>query len=217
MFLLEFFNLIAVFVFAISASLAAIKKKFDLFGIGFIAFVTSLGGGTVRDIMLGNYPIGWLQSSNYAISVVLGIAATYFFTKRLSRIRITFFWFDTIGIGVSTVIGVEKGLSAGLESFVSIFFGVIGAIFGGIIRDTICNDVPLIFRREIYASACIAGGSLYILLKKSGFDIIYIDSLELPIGIITTILFIIFIRYYSIKKKIKLPELNYKLKGKKYV
>jgi uncharacterized membrane protein YeiH len=217
MFLLEFFTLVAVFVFAISASLSAIKKKFDLFGISFIAFITSLGGGTVRDMMLGNYPISWLRDSSLAISVLLGIAATMIFTKRLRKIRKTFFWFDTIGIGVSTVVGVEKGMAAGLDGFISIFFGVIGAIFGGIIRDTLCNDVPLIFRKEVYAITCIIGGGIYVITKKLNCDIITIYGQNIPIGIIATMLLIIFMRYYSIKHKIQVKDFNYKLTGKKYV
>lgn len=205
MFLLEVFTLIAVFVFAISASLSAIKKKFDLFGIAFIAFVTSVGGGTVRDIMLGNYPISWLQESRYAVAILIGVLFSILFTKRLTRVRKTFFWFDTIGIGVSAIIGVEKGLMAGLDHFICIFFGVITGIFGGIIRDTLTNQVPMIFRKEIYATTLNIGGIVYIALLDLGTS----KNLAMPFIIALTIL----IRFLSIKYKIQLPTLEHEIRN----
>lgn len=203
MFLLEIFTVIAVFVFSISASLSAIKKKFDLFGIAFIAFVTSVGGGTVRDIMLGNYPIGWLQESKFAVAILFGVLLSILFTKRLSKVRKTFFWFDTIGIGVSAIVGVEKGMMAGLDHFICIFFGVITGIFGGIIRDTLTNQVPMVFRKEIYATTLIVGGVVYIILIDLGSS----KSFAMPFTIGLTIL----IRYLSIKYKIQLPTLEHEL------
>lgn len=203
MYILEIFNLIAVFVFSISASLSAIKRKFDLFGIAFIAFVTSIGGGTVRDIMLGNYPIGWLKESKYALVILLGVLLSAIFTKRLAKVRKTFFWFDTIGIGVSAIIGVEKGLSAGLDHFICIFFGVITGIFGGIIRDTLTNQVPMIFRKEIYATTLIIGGICYIFLVDLGVS----KDFAMPFTILLTIA----IRFLSIKYKIQLPTIEHEI------
>lgn len=203
MFLLELFTLIAVFVFAISAALPAIKKKFDLFGIAFISFVTSVGGGTIRDIMLGNFPISWLHNSNVAISIGLGILFTFLFTKKLSKLRKTFFWFDTIGIGVSTVLGVHKGLASGLEPVLTIFFGVISAVCGGIIRDTLCNQVPLIFRKEVYATPCIIGAGVYVLLYELG--------LREEIVMFIAIGIIIILRILAIKFKVQIPDLVKKL------
>lgn len=206
MFLLELFNLIAVFVFAISASLSAIKRKFDLFGIAFVAFVTSVGGGTVRDVLLGTYPISWMQDSSISYSIISGIIVSFIFTKYLYKLKKTFFWFDTIGIGVSAIIGTHKAILAGLNEPLCIFFGVISAIFGGIIRDTLCNDVPLIFRKEIYATACLIGSIMYLVLYKLGFNFYWV----MPITILSTIS----IRYFSIRYGVRLPELTYKLKGK---
>ncbi len=206
MFLLEIFNLIAVFVFAISASLSAIKRKFDLFGIAFVAFVTSIGGGTIRDVLLGNYPVSWMREPNYAYSIIAGVLVSFIFTRYLYKLKKTFFWFDTIGIGVASVIGTHKAIIFGLSEPLCILFGVISAIFGGVIRDTLCNDIPLIFRKEIYATACLIGSTLYLGLYKIRLDFNWI----MPITIMTTIT----IRYVSIKYKIRLPELTYKLKGK---
>jgi len=204
MFLLETFSLIAAFVFAISAAVQAIKKRFDLFGIALIAFVTSVGGGTIRDIMLGHFPITWLKNPSHSYAILAGLIVSFLFTEKLHKLRKTFFWFDTIGIGVTTIIGIHKGLDAGLDSVLTIFFGVISAIFGGIIRDILCNEVPLILRKEIYATACIIGGGVYVLL--------YELNVEPIISITSSVLLIIFIRYYSIKNKLKLPILSYRLK-----
>lgn len=203
MFLLELFNLIAVFVFAISVALPAIKKKFDLFGIAFISFVISVGGGTIRDIMLGHFPISWLHKSDFSVSIGLGLLITFLFTKRLSKLRKTFFWFDTIGIGVSTVVGVHKGLEAGLEPVLTIFFGLISAVCGGIIRDTLCNQVPLIFRKEVYATPCIVGGAFYVGLYELGVDE--------EIIMFASILLIITLRILAIKFKVQIPDLVKKL------
>lgn len=205
MFLLELFNLIAVFVFAISASLSAIKKKFDLFGITFVAFITSVGGGTVRDILLGDFPVSWMKNGNFAYSIISGVLISFVFTSKLSKLKKTFFWFDTIGIGVATVIGTHKAIEFGMNAPLCILFGVLSAIFGGIIRDTLCNEVPLVFRKEIYATACFIGSVSYFILYKLNVNI----NVIMPI----TILLTIGIRYFSIKYKLKLPDLNYKLKG----
>lgn len=205
MFLLELFNLIAVFVFAITASLSAIKRKFDLFGITFVAFVTSVGGGTVRDVLLGDYPIAWMKQGNFAYSIILGVIVSFIFTRKLSKLKKTYFWFDTIGIGVATVIGTHKAITFGMNIPLCILFGVVSAIFGGILRDTLCNDVPLIFRKEVYATACVIGSIVYITLYKLHVD----SNIIMPVSI----LLIIAIRYFSIKYKLKLPELNYNLKG----
>lgn len=205
MFLLEIFNLIAIFVFAISASLSTIKRKFDLFGIAFVAFVTSVGGGTVRDVLLGQFPVSWMQDSEFSYFILAGIIVSFLFTKYLAKLKKTFFWFDTIGIGVAAVLGTHKALEAGLSEPLCILFGVISAIFGGVIRDTLCNDIPLIFRKEIYATACLIGSLIYLILYKLGLNFYW----TMPITMLTTIS----IRILSIKYKVRLPELTYKLKG----
>jgi len=206
MFLIETFNLVAVFVFAISASLSAIKRKFDLFGISFVAFVTSVGGGTVRDILLGDFPVSWMKNGNFAYSIICGILISFIFTNKLNGFKKTFFWFDTIGIGVSTIIGTYKAIEYGLNFPLCVLFGVMSSIFGGIIRDTLCNDVPLVFRKEIYATACIMGSVCFQFLNFLHIEIV----ISMPIAIVITIM----IRFISIKYNLKLPNLNYKLKGK---
>lgn len=205
MFLLELFNLIAVFVFAITASLSSLKRKFDIFGITFVAFVSSVGGGTVRDMLLGDFPISWMKEGKFAYSIILGVLVALLFTSKLSKLKKTYFWFDTIGIGVATVIGTHKAITFNMSIPLCVLFGVVSAIFGGVLRDILCNDVPLIFRKEIYATACIVGSLVYIALYKLSVDI----NIIMPISIALIIL----IRYCSIKYGLKLPELNYQYKG----
>jgi len=198
-------NIVSVFVFAISAALSAINKKFDLFGIMIISFVTSVGGGTVRDILLGNFPIMWLDDMTYPFAIFGGVIFSFIFTRKLNKLKKTYFWFDTIALGTTTIIGIHKGLDAGIYPFISITLGLISAVFGGIMRDTLCNEVPLVFRKGIYASACLFGGAIYVVLYLLELK----DYISMPI----TIAIIIAIRYYSIKYDINLPDFKYKLTG----
>lgn len=197
-------SLVGSFVFAISASLSAIKRKFDFFGISFIAFVTAFGGGTARDIILGIHPITWLNNRYYPVAAVAGLVVSFMFYKRLFRFKRMFFWFDTVGIGIATVIGINKGLDAGVDPWLTVIFGVISAVLGGVIRDIICNDVPIILRREIYATACLAGGVLYVLLLWVGAA----DFLAAVISIAV----IISLRWAAIKYKITLPAPKHDLR-----
>ena len=163
---MDFFNivdLLGTIAFAISGVLTATKKRMDLFGILIIAFVTSIGGGTLRDLLVG-FPVAWMRNSTY-VYFILGCAIiAIIFRKKLNYVRTSLFLFDTIGIGLYTVVGVEKGLSADLSPIVCVALGTITATFGGVIRDILCNEIPVIFRKEIYATACILGGTSYFAL-----------------------------------------------------
>lgn len=156
-------DLIGTFVFAVSGIMTAIYKKFDVVGASIIGLVTAAGGGTLRDVLIGSTPVGWMQSEIYILIVFLAVPITYFFRKRISKLRKSMFLFDTIGIGLFTILGIEKTLAAGLSPLIALLMGITSAVFGGVIRDVLCNEIPLIFRREIYASACLAGGLVYLL------------------------------------------------------
>lgn len=152
---------VGVFVFAISGLLTAAEKRLDLFGSVVIAFITALGGGTLRDLLL-NTDVAWMKSETLIYSVLAGALTGILFRKRFVQWRKTFFIFDAIGIGVCTILGTQKGLNFEHLPLVAVFLGVISATFGGVIRDVLCNEIPLIFRKEFYATACFAGGLLYI-------------------------------------------------------
>lgn len=162
--MIEILDFIGVFVFAISGVLAAINKKLDLFGVFVIAFVTALGGGTLRDVLIGKTPVGWMEDLNYVYIIFLGNGIALLFRNYLNKLRISLFLFDTIGLGVFTLIGLQKGLDYGLHPVICIAIGTMTASFGGLIRDILCNEIPLLLNGgTIYATICILGGILFLL------------------------------------------------------
>jgi uncharacterized membrane protein YeiH len=162
----EILDTIGTLVFAISGALTAMYKKLDLFGVYCIAFVTALGGGTIRDVMIGSTPVGWMLDIDYVFIITLGFLLSLIFNRYLERLRISMLLFDTIGLGVFTLIGLEKGIEFGLSPVICLILGTLTATFGGVIRDILCNEIPVLFRKEIYATLCIAGGILFFLLQE---------------------------------------------------
>lgn len=193
-------DLIGTFVFAISGTIAAGQKRFDLFGAAFIGFVTAIGGGTFRDMMIGIHPVSWTRSMDYFYVILLAVVVTFLLKEQIYKFRKTLFLFDTIGIGVFTIIGVEKALEYGINTPISIMMGILTAVAGGILRDTLINEVPLIFKKEIYATACLAGAIAYILLKHTGIPV--------ETNQVITILTIIAVRILSIKYQLCLPTMK---------
>lgn len=186
-------DIIGTVAFAISGTLTAIEKRFDIFGIAIIAGVTAIGGGTLRDMLIGNMPVTWLLHLEYLYIVIAAIVVTIFFRKGLNKLRTSLLLFDTMGIGIFTLIGIQKGLSIGLHPVVCVLLGTVTACFGGVIRDTLCNDVPIIFKKEIYATPCIVGGAVFFLVQLLGFseNTVYLSTI---ISIITIRLFAV--RYH---------------------
>lgn len=189
--ILYYFDLFGTLVFAISGVLTALDKKFDLVGSVVIGLITAVGGGSLRDLLIGSTPVGWMQDANYLIAILIGVLLSYLLKPRIIRLRRSMFLFDTLGIGVFTVLGLQKTLDTGLSIPIALLMGVVSAVFGGVIRDVLCNEVPLIFRKQIYASACLAGGLVFI----AG------TSLHLPDPIISMLAVgVVFgIRYLSVR------------------
>jgi uncharacterized membrane protein YeiH len=195
-------DIIGTIAFALSGALTAMSKKLDLFGVFIIAFVTAVGGGTLRDVMIGRTPVGWMLDLEYVYVIALAFGLALLFRKKFERLRTSLFLFDTIGLGVFTLIGLEKGINIGLHPIVCIALGTMTACFGGVIRDILCAEIPVIFRREIYATICILGGVVFFILKKYNLDN---DLLYL----ITTLVIISF-RLMAVKFKWYLPTLENK-------
>jgi len=195
-------DIIGTMAFAMSGALTAMSKKLDPFGVFIIAFVTAVGGGTLRDILIGRTPVGWMLELNYVYVIVIGFVLAIIFRKKFDRLRTSLFLFDTIGLGVFTLIGLEKGINIGLHPIICIALGTMTACFGGVIRDILCTEIPVIFRKEIYATICIFGGIVFFLLRYLHFDndILYL----------VTSLFIISIRLLAVKFKWYLPTLEHK-------
>ncbi|MFV0541567.1 MAG: trimeric intracellular cation channel family protein [Aestuariibaculum sp.] len=191
-------DILGVIAFTISGVLVAIEKRMDVFGILIIAFVTSVGGGTLRDLLIGNTPVSWMQNITYTYVIVSTAILAIIFKSKLSYLRTSLFLFDTIGIGLYTVLGVEKGINAGLHPIICIALGTITASFGGVIRDILCNEIPVIFRKEIYATACILGGIVYFLLQKLPIDNNIVFMIAGAVVIV--------VRLLAVKFKIVLPS-----------
>ena len=155
--LLYIIDLTGTFVFAMSGVITASERRMDIFGASVIGFVTAVGGGTIRDILIGSTPVGWMLNSDYLFVISAGILTALFLHKHISRWYKTMFIFDTVGIGLFTLLGMQKTLTFGLSPTVAVMMGTVSAVFGGVVRDVLVNRVPLIFRKEVYATACIAG------------------------------------------------------------
>lgn len=165
------FELLGTGFFAVSGVLAANEKsKPDWFGVTFIGFITAIGGGSLRDILLDSHPLVWVGDVNFLYAAFAGIALAALFYKWLLKLRKTFFLFDSLGLALFTIIGTEKALELHIEPVIAALMGMFTAVMGGVIRDLLTNETPVIFHKEIYATACLAGAALYLLLDALNLD-----------------------------------------------
>jgi uncharacterized membrane protein YeiH len=190
--ILYYIDLFGTLVFAISGVLAAIEKRFDLVGAFIMGFVTAVGGGTLRDVLLGQTPVGWLTDINYVLAISVGLLICLVAKKEVLKLRKSLFLFDSIGIGLFTILGLQKALELGLHPLLAILMGVVSAVFGGVIRDVLANEVPLIFRQEIYATACLAGAVVF-----------YFTDMLTPLSwfpLLLSMAVVLIIRYLAVRK-----------------
>ena len=192
------FELLGDVVFAISGANVAAEKKMDIFGCAILAFATTIGGGTLRDMMLGITPVSWTRDLYTIQAILLGIICAYFLKGKMQRITNIIFLFDTIGIAIFTIIGIEKALSVQVQPTVALMMGISTAVFGGMLRDVLAGEIPLVLSKEVYATACLAGGILYIILKKT--------NINEEINIILTASVIFIIRFLAVRYKWSLPR-----------
>ena len=162
-------EIIGTFAFAISGIRLAAAKQFDLFGLFIVGFVTAVGGGTIRDVMLGVRPF-WFDDLMSLLIVAGALVLYYFFHRLVDRIAGTIFLFDTIGLAIFTLLGMTKALDMGCSAVIAVVIGTITGAGGGVFRDIFINEEPLIFRKEIYALACVAGGIVYGILYSCGLN-----------------------------------------------
>lgn len=197
-------ELVGTFFFAISGALAIQDDHDDLFGAGFLGFVTAIGGGTLRDIMLGSYPLVWIGDIYFLYAILGGVVMAYIFFNRLISLRRTFVFFDTVGISFFTILGVEKALHLGVRPEIAAIMGMFSAVMGGVIRDILTNETPILFRKEIYATACLIGAVLYLFLYRVGLD------RDINLLISSTSIFAT--RLIAIRFKLSLPTFRRKFK-----
>lgn len=194
--LIIFIDYSGTLVFAISGVLAGVDRKFDLFGVFILGFVTAVGGGTLRDVLIGSTPVGWMHNEIYIYLIMSALPICYFWKNRILKMKKGIFLFDTIGIGLFTVLGLQKTLVLGLSPLIAVMMGVVSAVFGGIIRDVLSNHEPLIFSKEIYAVACLTGAILFLIATMFFSE---------PIALSVSIAAVIVIRILAIKRHWSLP------------
>ena len=158
-------EIIGTVAFSIAGTFAAMKKKLDIFGVFIIAFITALGGGTLRDVLIGEVPVQWMLNLNFGLIVLLSTIFGLFFKKKKNNFQRLLLLSDSIGVGFFTVVGIQTGITLGFHPIICITLGTMTACFGGVIRDITLSNIPLIFEKEIYATTCIFGGTLFFLLR----------------------------------------------------
>lgn len=198
--LVEIIEYVGTFAFAISGIRLAAKKDFDLFGAYVVGLVTAIGGGTIRDLCLGVPPF-WMEDARYLICSGFALVFVIAFRKYLIHLNITFFLFDTIGLALFTVVGIEKTMATGgYDYWVAIVMGGITGAAGGVFRDIFINEIPLIFRKEIYAIACLIGGLVYIACLDLGMGRMAVQLLS-ALSVALT-------RLVAVRYKIGLPHIK---------
>ena len=195
---IEIIIILSTLAFAISATSSAMRKRLDIFGIIIIAFVGSVGGGTLRDILIGNTPVSWLKNTTTINTVVIGIVLTLIASKLLKKINYTLFIFDAIGLGLSTIVGVQQGMDMHFVPGVCVALGAVTGCFGGVIRDILLTEIPLIFRKEIYASVSVAGGIIFYAFTYFNFNEKFSQ--------LFCIIFIVGVRIIVVHFKLSLPS-----------
>ena len=189
-------ELLGTIAFTISGAFSAMQKRLDAFGVIVIAFITAIGGGTIRDVLIGYTPVIWMRDLNGPIVITITAVCAIFFKKYLKNFKVTLFLFDALGLGLFTLIGIQKGVDVGLNNGVCVILGTITGCFGGVLRDILLNNIPLIFRKEIYATACIVGGAIYFGLSH---------LIDPNWAKVIAIAFICGIRILAVKYDLKLP------------
>lgn len=199
--MLEVIFYIAITAEAMTAALAAGRRKMDWFGVCLLACVTALGGGTIRDIFLDHYPLFWVRNP-YVLLLVCGAALlTIAIARVVDRLRWTFLMLDALGLVVFTIIGCNVGMEMGAHPLIVLIAGMVTGIFGGILRDVLCNDVPLVFRGELYATVSIVTGAIYFFGLAANIypDVVIIAAIAVGFPL----------RMLAIVKKWEMPKFVY--------
>jgi uncharacterized membrane protein YeiH len=194
-----YLDLLGTFAFAISGIRLASRKHFDWFGAYVIGFATAIGGGTVRDLLLDLPPI-WLTDPRYLVITGLALLVTILFRSGSAKWVSTLFLFDAIGLGLFTVTGITRSLAMDLPVWTCIIMGTISGSVGGVIRDVLINELPLIFRKDLYATACVLGGVVYF----GGLQLPFLAPFHGPLAALAVIL----VRVLAVRYQLGLPRLK---------
>lgn len=193
------FELVGTALFASSGALVANdKSNADWFGVTFLGLITCLGGGTFRDILLGAYPLVWIKDIGILVAGFTGIVLAALFYNTLRRYSKNLFIVETFALGIFTIIGTQKALDYGVHPVIAAVMGMFSAVMGGVLRDVLTNEIPVLFKKEIYATACIAGALLYVILEHYHPTPYF--------NLIVSSLLVVVIRFVSVKYKLSLPK-----------
>ncbi|KVM18417.1 hypothetical protein WL05_18780 [Burkholderia ubonensis] len=160
--------LIAIVAEAMSGALMGMRRGMDRFGLALVGAVTALGGGTVRDVLLGHYPLGWIAHPEYLVITLAAATFASWAARRLARMRTLFVTVDAVGLAAFTIIGCDIGATTGSAPVIVVLAGAITGVCGGMLRDLLCNEMPLILREELYASVAFCTGALYVGMQYLG-------------------------------------------------
>lgn len=199
--MLTFIYLVAIAAEAMSGALAAGRRNMDVFGVAVIAFVTALGGGTVRDVILGNFPIGWTQHPGYIALVIGAGLVTVFVAPHMHKLKRLFLALDAMGLVAFSLIGCDIALRMGYALPVVVMAGMITGIFGGVLRDVLCNQMPVVFQRELYASVSLVVCCLFLGLRALDVNQDLTTVLSFAVGIA--------MRMLALRFGWKLPTFSY--------
>ncbi len=180
---LSLIYLVAIAAEAASGAIAGMRRRMDLFGLCFIGTVTALGGGSVRDMLLGHYPLGWVAHPEYLAYTIGASAATAVLARQVHRLHPVFLLLDALGLVAFTVIGCDVAAGAGAPVAVVVLMGLVTGIFGGLLRDVLCNQVPLVLQRDLYASVSLAAGGLYVGLQHAGMGQAHATAWAVAVGL----------------------------------
>ena len=196
----EIMEMLGTSAFAISGALAAMRHRLDVFGVLVITFATAIGGGTIRDLMIGNTPVAWLKDQQTISVIFISYLLTLLFRSYLRHFNHTLAVFDAVGLGLATIVGLQRGIEANLSPAICVTLGMVSGCFGGVVRDVLLNEIPLVFRKDIYASASLLGGILYFVL--AGWDMFA------PLAATLSILFVVGLRVLVLLNGWQLPGMK---------